>query len=220
MRKVLIGTPAYDGRVDVWYSNSLINTIKLSIEKKVDIVPVYMSYDSLVQRARNDLVRLALEGNFDDLIFIDSDVEWQPEWVFKLLDYDTDVVGGIYPKKTDNIQFPLKALNDVLKVEDNGLVEVEGLPTGFLRISRNALQKTWDNSEEYFNEGRKSRMVFNIMTINGQLVSEDIIFCNKWRDLGGKVYLDPTMSCNHVGVKKYTYNFIDFLNNIGKQNGN
>jgi hypothetical protein len=66
MRRVLIGTPAHDGRLDVWYCNSLINTIKLSMVHGVEIVPVYMSYDSLIQRARNDLVRLALEENFDD----------------------------------------------------------------------------------------------------------------------------------------------------------
>ena len=85
MRKVLIGTPAHDGRVDVWFANSLVNTIKLTAKKDVEINPVYMSYDSLVQRARNDLVRLALEENYDDLIFIDSDEEWDPEWIFKLL---------------------------------------------------------------------------------------------------------------------------------------
>jgi hypothetical protein len=72
-RKVLIGTPAYSGTVDVWYANSLVNTVRMSYEKDVVIVPVYMAYDSLVQRARNDLVKLAIEEDFDDLIFIDAD---------------------------------------------------------------------------------------------------------------------------------------------------
>ena len=108
MRKVLIGTPAHDGRVDVWYANSLVNTIKLA--KDVTIDPIYMSYDSLVQRARNDLVRLALEGGYDDLIFIDSDQEWSPQWVFKLLDYDTDVIGGTVVKKSDQPAYNVKAL--------------------------------------------------------------------------------------------------------------
>ena len=93
MRKVLIGTPAYDGRVDVWFANSLVNTVRMSYEKETIVVPVYMAYDSLVQRARNDLVRLAIEEDFDDLIFIDSDVEWDPAWVFKLLEYPEDEIG-------------------------------------------------------------------------------------------------------------------------------
>jgi glycosyltransferase involved in cell wall biosynthesis len=214
MRKVLIGTPAHDGRVDVWYANSLVNTIKMAMTKDIDITPVYMAYDSLVQRARNDLVRLAIEGDFDDLIFVDSDVEWDPEWIFKLLDYKEDVVGGIYPKKTDNPTFPIKAIDDKLEIGENGLMEVEGLPTGFMRISKSALKKVWDDSLEYRNEGRIGRMVFDIKVVNGDLVSEDIIFCQKWRDLGGKIWLDPSMTCNHIGIKKYTGNFLEFLKNL------
>ena len=214
MRKVLIGTPAHDGRVDVWYANSLVNTVKLSVGRDIEIVPVYMAYDSLVQRARNDLVRLAIEGDFDDLIFVDSDVEWDPEWIFKLLDYKEDVVGGIYPKKTDNPTFPIKAIDDKLEIGENGLMEVEGLPTGFMRISKSALKKVWDDSLEYRNEGRIGRMVFDIKVVNGDLVSEDIIFCQKWRDLGGKIWLDPSMTCNHIGIKKYTGNFLEFLKNL------
>ena len=40
MRKVLIGTPAFDGRVDVWFANSLVNTVRMSYEKDVMVVPV------------------------------------------------------------------------------------------------------------------------------------------------------------------------------------
>jgi len=30
MRRVLIGTPSYDGRIDVWFANSLIQTVKIA----------------------------------------------------------------------------------------------------------------------------------------------------------------------------------------------
>ena len=210
MRKVLIGTPAYDGRIDVYFANSLVNTIK-STPADMNIVTVYMAYDSLVQRARNDLVKLALEEDFDDLIFIDSDVEWNPEWVFKLLSYDHDVVGGIYPKKSDIHTFPVIPTEEGFKINEEGLIEVSKLATGFLRISKKALQTVWDASEEYENEGRTNRMVFDIKVVDGQLVSEDNIFCEKWRSLGGKVYMDPSMTCNHIGIKKYVSNFIEYM---------
>ena len=217
MRKVLIGTPAYDGRIDVWFANSLVNTIRMTPENTV-IIPVYMAFDSLVQRARNDLVKLALDEDFDDLIFIDSDVEWQPEWVNKLLSYDADVVGGIYPKKTDLHQFPVKPLETGFKAEENGLIEVAGLPTGFLRITRKALKDVWEVSEEYENEGKTNRMVFDVKVMDGKLVSEDNVFCRKWRDLGGKVYIDPSMTCNHIGTKKYQSNFQEYLKYLEGEN--
>ena len=131
MRKVLIGTPAYDGRVDVWYANSLVNTIRLSYEKNITIVPVYMAYDSLVQRARNDLVKLAIEEDFDDLIFIDADQEWDPAWIFKLLDSDKDVIAGTVVKKSDQPAFNVKALEDGVKL-DGELAEVDCVGTGFM----------------------------------------------------------------------------------------
>ena len=212
MRKVLIGTPAHDGRVDVWYANSLVNTVKLSGKYDTEIHPVYMSYDSLVQRARNDLVRLALDEGFDALIFMDSDQEWDPEWIFKLLDYQEDVVGGTVVKKSDQLLFNVKALKTGLKRGANGLMEVEAIGTGFMKITRKALQEVWDVSSEYTNEGKKCRMVFDVQLVDGELVSEDNVFCRKWRSLGNKVWIDPTMTCNHIGSKKYSGNFMHFLN--------
>lgn len=211
MRKVLIGTPAHDGRVDVWYCNSLVNTIKISHHFNTVIHPVYMSYDSLVQRARNDLVRLALEEKFDDLIFMDSDQEWDPQWIFSLLDRKEDVIGGTVVKKSDTPLFNIKALQSGLKIEKNGLMEVEAVGTGFMKISRRALEKVWDISEEYMNEGKKCRMVFDVQLVDGELVSEDNVFCRKWRKLGEKVWIDPNMTCNHIGAKKYSGNFLAFL---------
>ena len=211
MRRVLIGTPAHDGRVDVWYCNSLVNTIKMAQQQGVQIDPVYMSYDSLVQRARNDLVRLALEQRYDDLIFIDSDQEWDPTWIFQLLNHKEPVVGGTVVKKSDQTLFNVKILKSPLQIEANGLIEVESVGTGFLKISREALEAVWNISEEYINEGRKCRMVFDVKLINGELVSEDNVFCAKWRGLGRQVWIDPTMTCGHVGVKKYTGNFLEFV---------
>ena len=218
MRKVLIGTPSYDGKVDVWFANSLVNTIRLTPPDTV-IVPVYMAYDALVQRARNDLVKLALEEEFDDLIFIDADQEWNPEWINILLNHDADVVGGTVVKKSDIPAFNVKALAEGLTTGKNGLMEVECVGTGFLRLSRKALQDVWDISEEYTNEGKTNRMVFDIKIMNGELVSEDNVFCRKWHGLGGKVYIDPTMTCNHIGNKKYMGNFLEYLKYIEANNG-
>ena len=74
MKKILVGTPAHDGRVEVYYVNSLIQTIEYMKSKMYEVMPIFMSYDSLVQRARNDLIKIAIEGDFDYLFFIDSDM--------------------------------------------------------------------------------------------------------------------------------------------------
>ena len=125
MRKVLIGTPSYDGRIDVWFANSLMSTVKKSIEKDIHVHAIYTSYDSLVQRARNSLVKLALDGGYDDLFFIDSDVEWETEWFFNLLDRPEPIVGGALIKKTDKEGYTIKLTDKNLKYsQDKKIIKV------------------------------------------------------------------------------------------------
>jgi glycosyltransferase involved in cell wall biosynthesis len=212
MRKVLIGTPSYDGRIDVWFANSLVATVKEAEKKDIFVHAIYTSYDSLVQRARNSLVKLALDGGYDDLFFIDSDIEWEPEWLFRLLNRPEPVVGGALVKKTDTEGYTVKILDKTLKYSsDKKLLEVNGVGTGFLKVSRFALEKLWEASDPYTSEGEKHRMVFDIKVENGELISEDYIMCNKWQDLGYKVWLDPTITCNHIGVKKFKGDLNKFL---------
>ena len=217
MRRVLIGTPSYDGRIDVWFANSLVNTVKIAEKRGIAIQPIYTSYDSLVQRARNSLFKIALEGNFDDLFFIDSDCEWEPEWFFNLLDRPEPIIGGALVKKDDQTEgYTVKIIDTKLKYsQDRKLIEVDGVGTGFMKISKFALEKLWEISEPYMSEGEEHRMVCDIKVENGDLISEDYVIANKWKGLGYKVWLDPTITLNHIGIKKFKGNFSNFINKLG-----
>jgi len=214
MQRILIGTPCYDGKVDVWFANSLLNTIKMSYEKDMDVHAIYTSYDSLVQRARNSLFKLAIEGNYDHLFFIDSDVEWEAEWFFRLIERPEPMVGAALIKKSDEEGYTVKLVDKNLKwSEDGKIIEVDGVGTGFLKISKFALNKIWELGEKYTSKGEEERMIFDIKVENGDLISEDYILCNKWKSLGYKVWLDPTITINHIGIKKFKGNFSQMLQN-------
>ena len=213
MQKVLIGTPSYDGRIDVWFANSLVATVKEAEKKGIHVHAIYTSYDSLVQRARNDLVRLALDGGYDTLFFIDSDVEWEPEWFFRLLERPEPIVGGALVKKFDEEGYTVKILNKTLKYsEDKKLLEVDGVGTGFLKVDKFALEELWLASDPYTHDGINQRMIFNLLIDDdGDLISEDYVMCKKWQNLGYKVWLDPTITCNHIGIKKFKGDLNKFL---------
>ena len=213
--KVLIATPAHDGRLDVWYTTSLVNSVRVAQERGIFLHPVFMSYDALVQRARNDLFRLAVEGEYDHMIFIDADLEWNPMWIMELLERPEDVVGGTYRKKTDEAEMYVAKTKN-LEVE-NGLIKVEGLGTGFVKLSKNAFMALWEVSTPYQNEGREGRMVCDIQVVDGQLCSEDVVLFMKLRDLGFDVWLAPHMTCCHIGTKKFYGNFTDFANRLRKE---
>ena len=213
--KVLIATPAHDGRLDVWYTTSLVNSVRIAQENGIFLHPVFMSYDALVQRARNDLFQLGVEGGYDDIIWIDADLEWNPMWVMELLESDKDVIGGTYRKKTDDAEvYTVKTKN--LAVE-NGLIKVDGLGTGFVKLSRRAFMSLWESSQPYQNEGREGRMVCDIQIIDGQLCSEDVVLFKKLTDLGFDVWLAPHMTCCHIGTKKFYGNFEDFAKRLTAQ---
>ena len=215
MRKVLIATPAHDGRLDVWYTTSLVNSVRIAQEQGIFLHPVFMSYDALVQRARNDLLRLAVEGGYDDIVWIDADLEWNPMWVMALLESDKDVIGGTYRKKTDDAElYTVKTKS--LEAED-GLVKVEGLGTGFIRLSKKAFTALWESGTPYTNEGKEGRWVFDVKIVDGQLVSEDNVMCAKLQELGFDVWLDPRMTCCHIGTKKFYGDFEDFAQRLRKE---
>ena len=216
MRNVMIAAPSYDGTITVWHASSLSETCKLGLAKGINVFCIYMSYDSLVQRARNDIIQLALDTNVDDLVFIDCDVDWNPEDFFRLLDHKVDVVGGIYPKKGDREEYPVKLIDGNFEINKDGLVEVDGIATGFLRLTKRAIQKVWENSQSYTepHKPKPIRMVFDIAVVDGQLVSEDIIFCKKWRQLGEQVWFDPTIKLSHVGIKRWNGDFLAWIDKV------
>lgn len=213
MKKVLIATPSYDGKIDAWYANSLVNTILLGIQKDIFFQPIYMSYDALVQRARNDLVAIAIENDFDDILWIDSDIEWNPEKAIEILELDQDIIGLPVIKKTlDLHNYNIKSnVDDLFVRNDDGLIKVESVGTGFLKMSKKAFTYLWDNSEEYTHNGKICKWIFNVSIIDGDLVSEDVFVCRKLNEGGFDIWIDPSSTCNHIGNIKYSGNFENFI---------
>ena len=99
--KVLLAAPSYDGRFDVRFLDSLINTIQLCDQYNIKILPYFLCYDSLIQRARNDYFSVAYNSKVDVMFFIDSDIGWNPNDFVKLVLSEKDMIGGTYRKKTD-----------------------------------------------------------------------------------------------------------------------
>ena len=89
-----------------------------------------------VGRSRNMLTRQFLEGDYTDLLFIDSDLVFSVDHVKRILSHEEEVVGGMYFKKCQGMAEPcLNSMREPI-VKDNGLVQVAYIGTGFLRIKR------------------------------------------------------------------------------------
>lgn len=101
--KIYILTPCYGSMCHVNYTCQLLKTLELFRYFNCNIQVEFCSNDSLVPRARNNLVARAMNDPLmTHIIFIDSDITWNPADIFKLLLSGKSLIGGIYPLKNYN----------------------------------------------------------------------------------------------------------------------
>ena len=218
-RRVLLGTPAYTWSMDVRYVHSFGLSIKHCMERGIDLRWIFPPGDALVQNACNDLITYARDGNFDDLIIIGPDQDWEPEWITRLLSYPVDCVAGPVRKKTDDREvynvMTRTGVNSFRRLGQYNIITTPDLAvgTGFMRLSRRALDALWDAAEKYIvtGTGKQSAWIFDVRPVNGELVSEDTHMCQTLRRAGIEVWLDPTMNGGHVGQKRFVGDFAKWL---------
>ena len=214
MKRLLIATPSYDGTVDVWYASALHQTTILGLQNEIYFHPVFMSYDALIQRSRNDLIAVAIEQDFDGILWIDGDIEWAPQWAIDAVNSGKDVFGLPCIKKSiteESYNIKCKPENLIVK---NGYIKVESVGTGFLYLSKQAFTYLWNNSQAYVHNGQNKRWIFEVKIQDGDIISEDVLLCQKLRQGGFNIFIDPSKTCNHVGTVKFSGNFAEFINKI------
>ena len=216
-RKVLIATPSLDGKVTAEYAMSLLYTVQLCKENNIEVSPLIIAHDALIQRVRNDLLANAVLGEFDDVIFADSDQEWAPEWVLRLLSHPVDVIGFPVIRKADDEMYNVKAKPMELIPSKEGICPVESVGTGFIRLSKKACLALWEKGEVYTEPGSlEKRWVFETAIIDNDLVSEDVVLCKKLKEAGFQPYIDIACTCAHIGTKKWYGNFANFIQRLQK----
>jgi len=198
--KVLIGTPSYTGQLHAFYVDSLINTIKVCSKVGIDIYHLFVCFDALVQRARNDLFKIAYNDGFDYLFFIDSDMVWNPQDFLRLINHRKDIVLGAYRQKTDEREVYTFRVKENPKIGGD-LVEIDSGGFGFMCISKETIKKMYETAPEYTNGDIKNRLVSSVEILEGEFTGEDILFCKKWAALGGEVFLDKKIALGHIGEK-------------------
>lgn len=100
---VYILTPVYGGVIFINYMQCMINTMKFLDKFGIKVFLEFCKNDSLVCRARNNLVAKALSNPLTThIMFIDADITWDPVDIVKLIVADKSLIGGVYPLKHYN----------------------------------------------------------------------------------------------------------------------
>lgn len=216
-RKICLATTAYESP-DAAYTNSIQKTREALHKIGLRTAYFLLSGNCHVDDARNSIVQEFLLSDCTELVFLDSDVVWEPEELIKLCGYDVDVVGGVYPFRSESVQskdnMPVIMYPGQVDHDENGLIEVAGLPTGFLRIKRHVLESLAADANQHWKRNDRRSTVpilfersflsgLENARIGGRL-GGDLTFCKKWIEKGGKVYAAPEIHLGHV-VKSIVY---------------
>jgi hypothetical protein len=100
---IYILTPCYGGMCNTVYVTCLLKTKELFDKYQIPIQFLFCRNDSLVTRARNNLIAKAMnDPTATHFFFIDSDISWNENDVLKLMLANKPIIGGVYPLKRYN----------------------------------------------------------------------------------------------------------------------
>lgn len=217
-KKILLAIPAYTGHVHYATIGALNLAYSEAAQQGWDIALSLRTTDSIITRCRNVMLADFVRSDCTDMLFLDADVSFGPGVFTRLMSHQVDLVAGIYRVRADPERYPVRPLKDFLQYDasGSGLMEVEAVPTGCLRISRaaaEALTKAHAGAwyEDITAPGMRIVNVFDFELVNHEYWSEDFVFCKRWAALGGKVWIDPDLELSHCGDKIFTGCFGDFL---------
>lgn len=181
------------------------------------------------------------------LLFIDADISFEPDQVLRLLKADKDVVGGIYPIKDYDWarisvtsaakNYPEDAMHYVGTPVPAKSAEWDGdfvtaiyAGTGMLMIKRAVIERMIAAYPQLQYSGIHAfpRIESSAATQyalfecliekdTGLYLSEDYAFCDRWRQIGGKIWLDTVGRLTHTGAHKFSGNPADRYHSLQRQ---
>lgn len=234
MTKLFLSTPCYGGLCLERYMHGLIKLQIRLMQEGIQLMIDTTENESLVHRARNvSIGRFMQKTDCDRFLFIDADVDFDPDAVVRLARSGHDVSVAVYPKKVvmwdqareavknkDERDMAMLSSSLVVNIGAhkrsvvNGFVEVLDGPTGFMMITREALTKMHEYYGPTLNckNDHQNRdfdeycALFDCMIDPGtrRYLSEDYAFCRRWQQMGGQIFADCQTTLGHVGNLPFT----------------
>ena len=231
--RVHLCMPCYGGMLTESCFMSYIKWSNTCRQLGIDWTMETMTNESLISRARNTLTaKFLYNKESTHLMFIDADIGWEPWHLLVMLNAQKDVIGGLYPMKSLPVKWCVNGFDGAEVSEDGNLQEVSKTGTGFMLIKRDVFEKlnAHPATKPFMNDiGLPAELnpfmktYFDTAVRENRYYSEDWTFCENWRDLGGKVWVDKRVLLKHTGTYVFDFQTQDQLyrdlHNLALQNG-
>lgn len=215
---IFIALPAYDFKVSLKLAVSLAKFAQVAPQHGIDIQIGSICGCSVVSRARNMLAQQFLDSNCDYLLFIDSDINFEPEDILRLMAWGSDPKKGIVAavprtRSTDKVYIADLDYdeNRELTMNGAGLVRAQRVATAFMLVRREVFEVLdRENPDWRYYDPRAGHTVpclFDFLMTEEGYIGEDFLFCDRARAHGFDVWVDPSITLGHMGVQEYVGNF-------------
>ncbi|MDF3016324.1 MAG: hypothetical protein K0R44_1549 [Thermomicrobiales bacterium] len=155
-----------------------------------------------ISSARATMLRKALDAKADVIVFLDYDLSWDEGDLLKLIETPGDVVAGVYRFKTPEVSYMgvlWPSHDGSVTVREDGCVRADRVPAGFLKITKEAVEKFMGDYPELMFGPRyhPSIDLFNHGAHEGLWWGEDYAFCRRWTAKGGEIWIVPDLNLTH-----------------------
>jgi hypothetical protein len=171
---------------------------------------------SAIDQVRSSMAHDALRDGFTELLWVDSDIAFEPSDVDMLLEHDKPIVCGIYPKKGARA-FACRLLPETSELvfgEGGGLLEILYCAGGFTLVRSSVYATVQEKlALPTCNAQFGSPMVPYYMPLvketpeGAWYLAEDFAFSERARQSGFSVYADTRIRLRHIG--RYAYQWED-----------
>jgi hypothetical protein len=209
-----LATPCYGGMAHAIYMRSLLALRTACAARGVGLELEFGGGEALIARARASMMGRFLKSGATHLLFVDADIGFAADDVFRLLNSGKDIVGGAYPRKPQTAgdlqpEFELLAESEAGPEPDDGLRRAAFVGTAFLLISRAAalrLEESYPHLRAKLGDVNAAGvpdavMVFDSMIDpdTGRYLTDYQALSRRWRDIGGELWIHTTARVAHLG---------------------
>lgn len=199
---VYVCTPAYDGKVECNYSQSMAEAAFCAPLYGIRITAGVMGNGAFIDLARNIFVKKFLEEkDFADtthLFFIDADIKFEARAFIGLIQANLPICAGVYRRRQEPEDYPFKPAENPngggLWFVDDWL-QCERVPTGFLLIRRDVLTAMAADAPKIYVHSQNGLVPWVFHTSfdgewvpkdGAKFIGEDYGFCDDYRRKYGK----------------------------------
>lgn len=204
-KSALICTPCYGAMMTVGYFRSVMSIAHECTEQEIDVNFLVTEGESLVTRARNNLVATFLQTPYDTMAFIDADIEIEGKDFLKLLALD-GVRGAAVNMKRQDMAECLSCFKDGKQLKRADMpaepFEVDHLGAAVLLIDKPILKQLYETYQDRaYGDPITGPGValFEQIIVNETYLSEDYGFCYLLKQQGIPIVCDPSVIVTHYG---------------------